>query len=425
MRFSCRFGLVLGLNLALTLLCIAWPALAAPLTVTVRANHGALHNTPIVAAIASARRALVPAGSLEMKPADGGAPIPAQRLHGPDGDSLLFVEPDLPAGKARTYTLRAAAFDFPKNPGAFAHLNQGDVEIYIGRDGIDLLTRYTMKRAPNKPVFYPLVMADGSPIMRAWPVEPDLVPGESRDHPHHRGLWFTHSSVNGIDFWTEQGKGIGRTATTGVSGLQSGPVAGAFEAATEWRGPDNQLVATDTRRVLAWRLPDGDRVLDFEIMLRPAGAPVVFGDNKDGVFGLRVPDSLALKPDKSSKIKGEGHIRTATGNSDEAAWSKPADWVDYYGPMGGATGGVAIFDHPANFRHPTTWHARDYGLFTANPFGLHDFGRGPKGAGDYTLAVGKTLSLRYRVLFHHGDTAAARVAEQYTAYSTAPAVEIR
>ena len=33
--------------------------------------------------------------------------------------------------------------------------------------------------------------------------------------------------------------------------------------------------------------------------------------------------------------------------------------------------GVAIFDHPSNPQHPTTWHARQYGLIAANPFGLN------------------------------------------------------
>src|SRR5205809_785227 len=32
-----------------------------------------------------------------------------------------------------------------------------------------------------------------------YPME--TVPDETHDHPHHRGLWFTHGDVNGYDFW--------------------------------------------------------------------------------------------------------------------------------------------------------------------------------------------------------------------------------
>jgi hypothetical protein len=80
---------------------------------------------------------------------------------------------------------------------------------------------------------------------------------------------------------------------------------------------------------------------------------------------------------------------------------------------------VACFDHPSNLRYPTTWHARDYGLVAANPFGLHDFQKLPKGAGDYTLKAGSPLTLRYRWLFHKGDTAGAKIAERWQAWSGA------
>ena len=28
-----------------------------------------------------------------------------------------------------------------------------------------------------------------------------MVEGESRDHLHHRGLWFSYDDVNGVKFW--------------------------------------------------------------------------------------------------------------------------------------------------------------------------------------------------------------------------------
>ena len=42
----------------------------------------------------------------------------------------------------------------------------------------------------------------GISVTRAYPM--DKVAGESTDHPHHRSLWFAHSSVNGFDYWNNE-----------------------------------------------------------------------------------------------------------------------------------------------------------------------------------------------------------------------------
>lgn len=80
--------------------------------------------------------------------------------------------------------------------------------------------------------------------------------------------------------------------------------------------------------------------------------------------------------------------------------------------------GVAIFNHPSSFRFPTYWHVRDYGLFAANPFGVHDF-RNTKNRqeGEFTLPAGESITLRYRFLFHTGDERQAGVAEAFDAYA--------
>ena len=78
---------------------------------------------------------------------------------------------------------------------------------------------------------------------------------------------------------------------------------------------------------------------------------------------------------------------------------------------------MAMFDHPTNLRHPTTWHARDYGLVTANPFGLHHFLREPKGAGAFTIREGGNLFLRYRIEFFQGDVSVAEVERKFQSFA--------
>jgi len=50
-----------------------------------------------------------------------------------------------------------------------------------------------------KPYLYPLRSASGKIVTRHFPIE--TVEGEPKDHPHQRGLWFSHERVNGFDFW--------------------------------------------------------------------------------------------------------------------------------------------------------------------------------------------------------------------------------
>jgi len=114
--------------------------------------------------------------------------------------------------------------------------------------------------------------------------------------------------------------------------------------------------------------------------------------------------------------KTGGRIITSEGLENEQAWGKPAAWVDYHGPVGNETLGIAILNHPSSFRYPTHWHVRTYGLFAANPFGLHDF-TGGKQRGDHTMRKGDTFTLRYRVIFHRGDEKQGKIAEAFAAYA--------
>src|SRR5207248_4997442 len=62
------------------------------------------------------------------------------------------------------------------------------------------LTEYHVD-AGHKPFFFPLIGPTGVSYTRAFPMA--RVSGEDDDHPHQRSFWFTHGSVNGVDFWSE------------------------------------------------------------------------------------------------------------------------------------------------------------------------------------------------------------------------------
>ncbi len=272
-----------------------------------------------------------------------------------------------------------------------------------------LWTEYIFKGAA-KPYCYPLLGPAGMPLTRNWPMQ--NFPGEAHDHPHQRSFWFGHGSVNGVDFWAET-PGAGQIKQTGLRLENHGDWA-VIQTQNRWEGPEGQAVCTDERR-LTFHAPDtsGARIFDFEITLRAPHA-VIFGDTKEGTMAIRVTESMRLKGGL-----GEGKILLSSGVAGTRAWGKRAEWCDYSGPVNGQIAGIAIFDHPGNLRHPTWWHVRDYGLFAANPFGWHDFetaGTAPR-AGDFTLAPGQTLTLRYRFYLHAGSPDRQTLARQYEAFA--------
>ena len=159
------------------------------------------------------------------------------------------------------------------------------------------------------------------------------------------------------------------------------------------------------------------RFFDFEITIHASHGDVVFGDTKEGTMAIRLAETMRLAQPK--KKPGQGHIVNSEGVRDDKTWGKRAAWVDYYGPVDGKTVGVAIFDNPSNPRYPTWWHVRDYGLFAANPFGLHELEADKKNdpkAGAMAIPAGQSLTFRYRFYFHLGDDQEAKVAARYLEY---------
>ena len=150
--------------------------------------------------------------------------------------------------------------------------------------------------------------------------------------------------------------------------------------------------------------------IDFDVTVKATDAEVKFGDTKEGCFGVRVAGSMKVD------AKQGGKIVNSEGQTDKGAWGKQAPWVDYYGPVDGETVGIAILNHPSSFRYPTYWHVRTYGLFAANPFGLHNF-VSKEQDGSHTLKPGDTMTLRYRVILHQGTTEEAAIAEAFKRYS--------
>ncbi|HEU0139944.1 MAG TPA: PmoA family protein [Bryobacteraceae bacterium] len=262
----------------------------------------------------------------------------------------------------------------------------------------------------NKPYVYPLRTASGIIVTRRFPIE--KVEGETTDHPHHRGMFFSHGDVNGLNFWaTEPGSKSARKASMVLKAVleaNSGEKSGTIKAVFEGLDPKGKPILRETRDLIFYSHPVL-RIIDFGIAIE-ALEKLVFGDTKEGTFGIRLATPL-------SEAKTGRMVNAEGRETEKNVWGKRSPWVDYYGQLEGQTVGVAILDHPANPRHPTYWHSRAYGLFAANPFGIRDFTGDKTQDGSMTFEPGQSVRFRYRVIIHPGDVKAANIAKAYKEYA--------
>ena len=294
-------------------------------------------------------------------------------------------------------------------------LTKTATQIDITVDGKPFSTLFIGPDAP-KPYMHPLRSASGKVVTRGYPMID--VAGEPKDHPHHRGLWFTHGEVNHVDFWANeasQGAKKGRVVLNKVTEVKSGTKSGRMTAVFDWKAPDGTTLLTETRTTTIHSDPRL-RIVDLDISLQAGAEKVVFGDTKEGTLAIRLAHPLD-EPSKRDPA-GTGKMTNAEGGEGEKnVWGKRSPWVDYCGTLEGEKLGIAIFDHPANPKHPTYWHSRGYGLFAANIFGEHDFHADKSRNGSVTVEPGGKLRFRYRVVIHPGDTREAGIAEMYRQYA--------
>ena len=296
------------------------------------------------------------------------------------------------------------------------------VELQQNGHQIDVLiggrpfTTYHFDPGVAKPYLFPLRSARGTVVTRSFPMLNNIA-GEDHDEPHQRAMYFAHGGINGSDFWGEaafpkwsdhSSRTFGRTVFRKLDQMFGGSDSGKLRATFNLVKLDGETIAEETQ-AYTFSGDENSRTIDCEFTIHASEGPVEFGDTKEGTFAIRVVKALDSPP---------GHmVNSAGATGEKAIWGKRADWVDYYGNVSGEDVGIAIFDHPENFRHPTYWHARGYGLLAANPFGVREFTRDRRQDGGYTIPAGGSLTLRYRVIIHHGDYHEAQLEDAYKNYT--------
>jgi hypothetical protein len=281
------------------------------------------------------------------------------------------------------------------------------VAVTIG--GAPFTDFYTGAAYP-KPFLSPLRSASGLIVTRAFPMQ--TIPGESHDHPHHRGLFIGYGEINGINFWANEtsnsGENKGRIVIRNIEKLKGGNKSGTVRALFEWHDPGGANLMNEDRTMIFYD-EKGIRTIDFDITFT-AKINLQWADTKEGFFAIRLADSM--------NEEHGGKMTSAEGAQGEKnVWGKQARWVDYSGQVNGQTVGVAIFPAPSDPRYPPRWHSRAYGLFAVNPWGLKEFIEDPHAeGGGLTMAAGQSMRLRYRVIIHGSDVTPLNLPDLYSRY---------
>lgn len=221
----------------------------------------------------------------------------------------------------------------------------------------------------ERPFVHPLRAPDGLTVLTAS--GPD-------DPPRQRGVFTGHPSVNGLDFWHDEG----RIRSRGLESVREAPDKVEIVARNDWladrRGGRRVL---QERQTLVVHAPDEqDRYrIDLEWRLTP-DEDVTFGRHDHGGLALRLAAHWDRRPERAED----------DGGRPRKPWQELSGVFDRGGEK--VTAGITVLDHPRNPGFPAPWRADGQGLadcaITA---------RGP-----LALPRGKTATFRWRLIVHEG-----------------------
>ena len=281
------------------------------------------------------------------------------------------------AGASAASLLRAVDYDKPA-PGSEKLTAEQTNGLLLFRWNNRAIATYRAHASQKFPYFYPF----------AGPATGISLLAESAlPYPHHRGLWLGCQPLNEGDYWGDTSLDKGQIRTTKMQMGKATPQSAVFTTECEWirQGAPSPL---EDKRTFTIQYAD-NRLwwMDADLTVT-ARENIAIKQAKHSFFALRVIPEI-------SPLYGGVLANSEGGIGADGTYGKPARWCGYHGQTAKDTvEGLAVMDHPENPWAPCPWFTRDYGHFSPSPFA---FLKQP-----WTLAKGKSIRLRYRVVLHAG-----------------------
>jgi hypothetical protein len=314
-------------------------------------------------------------------------------------------------------------------------IKEAEEKVEVQIDG-ELFTAYIWPENIKKPSLWPVMSPAGNMLTRSYPLINKE--GDRSDHPHHVGVWFNYGDVNGLDFWNnsearpaEQRHRYGSIVHRSIEKAESGEGKGTLETSAEWRSPDNTVMLEEQTRI---EFIPGEtmNIIDRTTTLEAVIDTVNFTDNKEGMFAIRVARELELPSDRPTDLVDshgvvtrvekmdntyvKGNYRSAEGVEGKEVWGTRCRWMKLGSEINGEQVALVIIDHPDNVGYPTYWHARDYGLFSANTLGQKVFSNGENEL-NFSLKKGESVTFKYRLVVAGEDLSDEQINQMADAYA--------
>ncbi len=283
----------------------------------------------------------------------------------------LLAAATLPVAHAANLTLRQ---------DAAAHT----ISVYRDNAPEPILTQNA--RPDFRPYLHPIVSPDGKSVLTEF---------RPSHHPHQTGLYWGLTGVNGRDYFHNPDNGYWRRVSSDAIITQGSEVKWA--TVYHLLDANGKAIMTETQ---TWSMRDsGDRyLLDLEWKGEGLIDLTVAKADYGGLF-VRMPWRAGM----------DGGVVNSNRQRNDRATGQRAVWVDVGLKLEGRSdqAHIAVFDHPKNAGYPLPWRVDG------------QMGIGPSRAisGDWSIAKGKTETVRHQFVVYNGTLNDIALTEAWKAYT--------
>lgn len=330
----------------------------------------------------------------------------------PDG-RYWFILDSLKQGESRSYTVVENGRSLEMPPAVAVERRENSLT--FSTDGNPFFSYQIAPSATTAagvdPVFHrggyihPLYSPDGVQLTDDYPP----------DHLHHHGIWaaWTRTQFQGRtpDFWN-MGDRTGTVVPVALDSVWSGAVfAGlrARHAYVDLSAPSPTTAIDEEWMIRVFPAPDaGIRMFDLIITQRTATESALhLPEYRYGGVGFRGHRQWNGEAN-TFFLTSEGRDRS-DGHATRARWCHIGGYVD------GRLAGVAVLDHPENFRSPQPMR-----IHPNEPF----FNYAPSQLGDWSITPGYPYTVRYRFITYDGAPNVDVIDRLWNDFANPPVVSV-